>query len=263
MVTTKSPGRVDVKGKARFQASGGAQWTSNHAWAQFMLSRNGCKVICTKRYEQRSINDNQYVKPRFRKKEFQRMKDKALAMLTRPAVRNENPPARRGHGGGGHQQVLCTKCEELGFPCTGNLVDVCNATFNLTHSAMRARKRRLAQGEPMVLYHQTTPEIAEKIIESQEMKPGSVGMAGGGVYFATTPEDTHGKALRTGRILECRVRLGRTKELGASGDASLDIVKLLNDESGPYDSVRIGRPRPEYVVYMSDQVFDIKHYVRS
>jgi hypothetical protein len=40
------------------------------------------------------------------------------------------------------------------------------------------------------LYHQTDAETAEVILRTQRMKPGSGGLAGGGIYFATTPELT-------------------------------------------------------------------------
>ena len=56
------------------------------------------------------------------------------------------------------------------------------------------------------LYHQTDLPTAKIILE---MKPGSRGLAGGGIYFATTPELTGHKAHKKGVILEVTVDLGR------------------------------------------------------
>ena len=50
------------------------------------------------------------------------------------------------------------------------------------------------------LYHQTDHPTARIILETQEMKPGSRGRAGGGIYFATTPELTGHKAHKGTRI---------------------------------------------------------------
>eukprot|EP00900_Chrysochromulina_parva_P019039 jgi/Chrpa1/27136/Chrysochromulina_OHIO_Genome00023875-RA len=51
------------------------------------------------------------------------------------------------------------------------------------------------------LYHQTDDATA-KIILKEGMKPGNGGVAGGGIYFATTPELTGHKAHKKGVILE-------------------------------------------------------------
>lgn len=76
--------------------------------------------------------------------------------------------------------------------------------------------------------------------------------AGGGIYFATTPEDANRKAKNHGALLTCRVNLGNLKTISEDGDTSLTFSKLLNEG---YDSVLIRRVRGvEYVVYNYDQV---------
>ncbi|KAG2432917.1 hypothetical protein HXX76_008647 [Chlamydomonas incerta] len=77
-----------------------------------------------------------------------------------------------------------------------------------------------------ILYHQTSPECARKILApGGHMKPGNNGYAGGGIYFAERPGDTYHKARNTGVVLSCKVDLGR-----------VFVVSM----PGPWDSV-IGR----------------------
>jgi hypothetical protein len=108
------------------------------------------------------------------------------------------------------------------------------------------------------LYHQTDAETAEVILRTQRMKPGSGGLAGGGIYFATTPELTGHKAHRHGVILEATVALGKIHTLEAAGDPNMTLQKL---QSLGYDSVCIARPvsrGQEYVVYDPKQVLSIR-----
>ena len=88
------------------------------------------------------------------------------------------------------------------------------------------------------------------------MRPGSTGLAGGGIYFATTKRDTYHKAHSKGMMLTCKVRLGAVKVILPSGDRSMTFAKL---QAQGYDSVVIHRlGGVERVVYKSDQVTDIK-----
>jgi hypothetical protein len=108
------------------------------------------------------------------------------------------------------------------------------------------------------LYHQTDKKTADIIMKTQHMKPGSGGLAGGGIYFATTPELTGHKAHRHGVILEATVALGKIHTLEAAGDPSMTLQKL---QSLGYDSVCIARPvsrGQEYVVYDPKQVLSIR-----
>ena len=106
------------------------------------------------------------------------------------------------------------------------------------------------------LYHQTDLPTAKIILETQEMKPGSRGLAGGGIYFATTPELTGHKAHKKGVILEVTVDLGKIHTL-VGGDPSITLQKL---RSKGFDSVCIARAvssGQEYVVYDPRQVLRI------
>ena len=106
------------------------------------------------------------------------------------------------------------------------------------------------------LYHQTDHPTARIILETQEMKPGSRGLAGGGIYFATTPELTGHKAHKKGVILEVTVDLGRIHTL-VKRDPTMTLQKL---KSMGFDSVCIARAvssGQEYVVYDPRQVLSI------
>ena len=103
------------------------------------------------------------------------------------------------------------------------------------------------------LYHQTDHPTARIILETQEMKPGSRGRAGCGIYFATTPELTGHKAHKNGVILEVTVDLGRIHTL-VKRDPTMTLQKL---KSMGFDSVCIARAvssGQEYVVYDPRQV---------
>ena len=109
------------------------------------------------------------------------------------------------------------------------------------------------------LYHQTDFATANIIIQTQKMKPGSGGLAGGGIYFATTPELTGHKAHKKGVILEATVALGRIHTLEAAGDSTMTLQKL---NSLGYNSVCIARAVSsghEYVVYDPKQVSAIQY----
>jgi len=108
------------------------------------------------------------------------------------------------------------------------------------------------------LYHQTDDATA-KIILQEGMKPGNGGVAGGGIYFATTPELTGHKAHKKGVILEATVALGRIHTLEAAGDPTMTLQKL---NSLGYNSVCIARAvssGQEYVVYDPKQVSAIQY----
>lgn len=123
-----------------------------------------------------------------------------------------------------------------------------------SNEQLSQRQARLDAGPVKRLYHQTSPDSARAILNSGEMKRGSSGLAGGGIYFATSPAHTDHKALAKGVILECEVRLGAVHTTQSSGDSSLSFRKLLNMDA-PRDSVLIPRKNGvEFVVYNTDQV---------
>ena len=108
------------------------------------------------------------------------------------------------------------------------------------------------------LYHETDRASADAILKTQRMKPGTSGLAGGGIYFTTAPEHTGHKAHKTGVILEATVALGKILTLDAAGDPSMTLQKL---KAMGCDSVCIARSvssGQEYVVYDPAQVLSIE-----
>jgi hypothetical protein len=105
-----------------------------------------------------------------------------------------------------------------------------------------------APTEPTVIgYHATNAEAAASIILTDRFKCGCKGLAGGGIYFATSAEHAarksgHGDAV----VLECELRLGRTLTLEREGDRSMTLHEL---NTMGFDSVKILRSGDEYVVY--------------
>jgi hypothetical protein len=105
------------------------------------------------------------------------------------------------------------------------------------------------------LYHQTDPESARAILQSQTMYRGSNGLAGGAIYFAESERDTNHKAKSHGVVLQADVHLGRSKRLSPSGEQT-NYSQL---KSQGYDSVTIDRPGgTEYAVYNYGQVKNIR-----
>jgi hypothetical protein len=99
------------------------------------------------------------------------------------------------------------------------------------------------------LYHCTSEQNAQSI-ERGGFRPGSQGIAGGGIYFAETPADAVRKAHNHGAVLKCRVKLGKILDVAYAGDSSLTSseVKRLG-----CDSVRIPRYGTEYDVQLFHQ----------
>ena len=107
------------------------------------------------------------------------------------------------------------------------------------------------------LFHQTDETIANIILRTQQMKPGTKGLAGGGIYFATNEELTAHKAHAHGVILKAYVSLGKILTLEADGDPSMTLRKL---NGMGYDSVCIARKvssGQEYVVYEPSRVLKV------
>lgn len=121
-------------------------------------------------------------------------------------------------------------------------------------------KKNLAKKFGTELFHQTDAHIAQIILRTQEMKLGSRGLAGGGIYFATTPQLTFHKARAHGVTLKAYVRLGRILTLREDGDEEMCWQKL---SSKGFDSVCIARrveSGHEYVVYDPAQVLYIERH---
>jgi hypothetical protein len=106
------------------------------------------------------------------------------------------------------------------------------------------------------LYHQTSAQAAEKIIQQKRMIPGLYGLAGPAIYFAELPEHTHHKARSYGVILECEVDLEPIWTIDTSGNYSLTKEEV--NKRG-YGSVCIPRLNGnEYAVYDSSRVKSFK-----
>lgn len=251
---------VCIRGHGTFFSSG-RRWSSDLAWAVFRLTKSEDDVRLVHSFGQASKNGGSrdaFVKPRFNKKELARMEQKAFEIINQDENRsrnnkelNELPPNTKPH-----ETTLCERCQVLGFSCVSHISDVMGVAYKADATTLRDRLRRIGQGEILTLYHQTDPETAKLIVDSQVFKPGEVGLAGGGIYFATSPEHTNHKARSRGTILRAKVKLGSVLELSKTGDRKMNLKKLLAQNK---DSVLIRRENGiEYVVYVSDQVFDIE-----
>lgn len=126
-------------------------------------------------------------------------------------------------------------------------------SVELTAQQVAARNRRLDGNVRSPLYHQTAAEGCRGIIQSNEMRIGQAGIAGGGIYFAVCADDTMHKAHWHGYMLTLRVRLGNVEKWGPNDrDRSLTFAQL---QARGVDTVHIPRPGgDEFIVYHSDQV---------
>jgi len=125
-------------------------------------------------------------------------------------------------------------------------------------AAPNKQEKSFAKKFGTALFHQTDSATAEIILRTQEMKPGRQGLAGGGIYFATTKELTSHKAHAHGTILKAYVSLGKILTLESGGDNSMTLGKL---QSQGFDSVCIARQVSsghEYVVYDPERVLLIE-----
>jgi hypothetical protein len=103
----------------------------------------------------------------------------------------------------------------------------------------------------VVGYHATDAAAAASI-RANGFRCGSSGLAGGGIYFATSAQDAsrksnHGKDV----VLTCQLDLGRTLTLDQHGDPTMTLHKL---NGMGYDSVKILRNGDEYAVYEPSRV---------
>lgn len=154
----------------------------------------------------------------------------------------------------------CTLCDwhvAHGFTL---LTDCAGSSVEVTYDEQKSREQRL-NGNQKTLYHQTSPDSAQAILKSQQMRRGTSGLAGGGVYFAASAAETDGKAQSKGTILRATVRLGNVKTVFRA-EPSITFRSLLKEG---FDSVLLkGRPSgDEYIVYNFDQVSNIQddsHY---
>ena len=99
-------------------------------------------------------------------------------------------------------------------------------------SSRELRKKRLLE-EPneRTLFHATSMKNARAIIEDQ-FYPGTSGWLGPGVYFSVNPVEARRQCQYKGQervvVLECRVKLGRTRVLQKRYDGLDDDIMLDN-----------------------------------
>merc|ERR1719436_1499426 len=117
------------------------------------------------------------------------------------------------------------------------------------------RWTRLHRYGTTVVYHQTSPASGKSILASGfDMGHAGTGIAGRGMYFATSLWATFKKAQHRGFCIEARVYLGKPKEEPRHPESGLTL-RSLNSEC--YDSVHIDRGYKggdEYVIYANDQM---------
>ena len=117
---------------------------------------------------------------------------------------------------------------------------------------------RISKSTPSKLYHQTSHERSDKIIEDG-MRCGNSGSFGGGIYFASVPSHTNVKTTMSGVILECDVTLGNILSYYDTPTENTNF-NLERSRRRGYDSVHTSyfSSGPEYVVYNSEQVKNCK-----
>jgi hypothetical protein len=86
-----------------------------------------------------------------------------------------------------------------------------DGTIRISDSTSASRVARLRSGSKKTLYHQTDRASANLIlgnVASLDWKIGAGGIAGGGAYFAESPQETLWKARKFGVMLEADVLVG-------------------------------------------------------
>eukprot|EP00928_Gymnodinium_smaydae_P028055 TRINITY_DN21504_c0_g1_i1.p1 TRINITY_DN21504_c0_g1~~TRINITY_DN21504_c0_g1_i1.p1 ORF type:complete len:298 (-),score=63.52 TRINITY_DN21504_c0_g1_i1:99-920(-) len=119
----------------------------------------------------------------------------------------------------------------------------------------------LEDGHIKTLWHTTTPEIANKILD-EGFHPGRNGWCGGAIYFyghPKLPKTKLGPDSGTGAVIEARVDLGRSAHLDrrCKGGARQDVRSR-------YDSI-IFNPGDgaEYIVFSKDRILSMKMYDKN
>lgn len=154
----------------------------------------------------------------------------------------------------------CDLCGRIGteYRCTSGCdFDMCASCYNQfpesaqgSASSRQDRDTRL-NGNVKTLYHQTDEDGSRGVLKTGFQRGKPTCIAGSGIYFAESAEDTDHKAHNKGIMLTVRVRLGRVKRIHPDGDRSITFSSL---QSEGYDSVEIPRAGgTEYVVYNRDQ----------
>jgi len=108
----------------------------------------------------------------------------------------------------------------------------------------------------MKLYHETSPETAEKILASA-FRPGNSGWCGGAIYFYTKPqipETKLGPDSQRGAVIEAEVDLGRNILLNSK-------CRGADNARQSYDSVSFNPGDGlEYLVFSADRIISMSRY---
>ncbi|KAK8834947.1 hypothetical protein M9Y10_031487 [Tritrichomonas musculus] len=99
-----------------------------------------------------------------------------------------------------------------------------------------------------LMVHQTDPNAAASILQSKQMRSGSGGALGAGIYFCKTMDGTDSRALHHGTYIMAEVYLGKTQK-----DLNLD------NRPDNVGSTVSGDRLPMYVVNQSDRVLNIRY----
>ena len=104
------------------------------------------------------------------------------------------------------------------------ITGVNNSHIQISKKDSRKRKQRLEANKRRGLFHQTNADATEKIIQSNKMLRGKDGIAGGGIYFADSVENTLHKAHNMGFVFEARVKLAE-----AAGARMVEYKHRIDD----------------------------------
>ena len=110
-----------------------------------------------------------------------------------------------------------------------------------TYHPKQNKSRRL-------MIHLTDPEAAASILKSQQMRPGTGGVLGAGIYFCKTMDGCQMRALHHGTYLLADVYLGKTEK-----DLNLDHKHQKTASTVSGDNL------PMYAVNESDRVRNIRY----
>ena len=259
---------VTLHGSASFH-SGNCRWTSKNAAVTFVVKkrRSGIFAYAKRVWRQSPKTTNgRMAKPHFKPVEWDRLKNLAIAkfLRRRSSARGTaqtwivaEDTAAAEEADKNHIVELCELCAHLGYCCRGLTIETLEGVFYRINNPrqLATRRERLEATSPMTLYHQTDPAAARAILASQEMRKGSAGSLGAGIYFAESIAATDRKTQHRGVVLQCKVKMGREKEY-FSACPSISFRSLILEG---YDSVigKFFQTGTEYVVYNHDQVFDI------
>ena len=166
-----------------------------------------------------------------------------------------------GGGGGGRKSsraaaAPCSLCKSTSHAAADHKCGVCHECGHRGRDCKEVETEGLP-GRTKVLFHETSEAGGKAIYRSQTFNPGSKGMFGAGIYFATSSADCVGKAHQSGVVLTAKVKLGRSLVCRkAATGMTLEKVKQRGCQSVKGESPAV--TRPEYAVFEPWQVTSIR-----